>query len=164
LCTLAPEQIILLKYEELISDPEATLRRLCSFLDEEFEPRMLEYHRSAEARRSGSLSVSWRNSGRPVLTGNSGKYLHSLSDREIRQIETIAGSEMRALGYAPLFPPAPPGMLTRERVSYRVTESLLKIRAEANHLLRDKNSLARVKKNLYLRSIALLRLVTPPHD
>jgi hypothetical protein len=162
--TLAPEQIMLLKYEELITAPEEILRHLCAFLDEPFEPQMLEYHRSREAQTSGSLSVSWHNTSRPVLRENRQKYRHSLTEREIRQIEAICGAEMRELGYVPEFPANTAyGDLTRERFSYRVSEGLLKARVEATHLLRDKNSAARIRKTLFIRAIGALRRLASHH-
>ncbi len=164
LATLPPEQIMLLKYEELTADPAAVVRRLCEFLDEPFEEEMLEYHRSSEARKSGSLSISWKNTSRPVLKGNNEKFRQQLSEQEVRQIEAIAHAELRELGYSLLYPlDQAHAVLTRERVTYRLTESLLKLRAEINHLLRDRNSLARIRKNLYMTSIATLRRIGRPH-
>lgn len=39
-----PGRVHLLRYEELIDDPEAALRRLCDVLGEPFDPAMLRYH------------------------------------------------------------------------------------------------------------------------
>jgi hypothetical protein len=39
-----------IRYEELVKDTEAVLRRICSFLDISFDSRMTEYYRSAPAR------------------------------------------------------------------------------------------------------------------
>ncbi len=164
LAKLPPDRIMLLRYEELLADPEGLLRRLCLFLDEPFEEEMLEYHRSCEARKSGSLSISWQNTSRPVLQNNSEKFRIQLSQQEIRIIEAIAGSEMHTLGYNPVFPPEGQQTgLTQERFSYRFSESLLKLRAEVNHLFRDRNSAARIRKNLYLCCIAAMRRIAPPH-
>ena len=160
LSKLSPDRIMLLRYEELLANPEVMLRRLCVFLDEPFEQGMLEYHRSREARKSGSLSISWQNTSRPVLQDNSEKFRIQLSQQEIRLIEAIAGSEMHALGYNPVFPPEGElAGLNQERFSYRLSESLLKLRAEVNHLFRDRNSAARIRKNLYLCCIATVRRI-----
>jgi hypothetical protein len=40
------------RYEDLITKPEATLERICQFIELEYHPRMLEYHRGAEERLS----------------------------------------------------------------------------------------------------------------
>ena len=34
-------------YEDLVRQPEPMLRRICAFLGEDFEPKMLEFHRQA---------------------------------------------------------------------------------------------------------------------
>lgn len=164
---LPPEQIMLLKYEELIADPESTLRRLCGFLGEAFEEQMLEYHRSDEAQKSGSLSVSWENTSRPVLRNNANKFRSQLSQREILLFEAIAHREMQELGYETDHPlellQQQNSNLTQEHVTYRLTELWLKIKAELNHLVRDKNSGARLRKNIYMASIRILRRLTSSH-
>lgn len=164
LAQLPGDRIMLLKYEELTAAPELALRQLCAFLDEPFERGMLEYHRSREARKSGSLSISWQNTSKPVLLGNSEKFRQRLSEREVRQIEAITREEMRELGYAALYPSGLTDTgLTRERPHYRLTESVLKLKAEVTHLLRDRNSAARIRKNLYMSTITTLRRMTRPH-
>lgn len=167
LVKLPPEQIMLLKYEELIADPESTLRRLCGFLGEAFEEQMLEYHRSDEAQKSGSLSVSWENTSRPVLRNNANKFRSQLSQREILLYEAIAHREMQELGYYTEHSlellQQQSRHLTQEHVTYRLTELWFKIKAELNHLVRDKNSGARLQKNIYMASIRILRRLTSSH-
>lgn len=166
LAKLPAEQIMLLRYEELIVDPETTVRRLCGFLGEAFEEQMLEYHRSREAQKSGSLSVSWENTSRPVLRDNANKFRRQLSKQEILQFEAIAHREMLELGYRtdhPLELLEQQQNLTQERFAYRLIELRLKLKAEVNHLIRDKNSAARLRKNLYMASLRSLRRLTSPH-
>jgi hypothetical protein len=167
LAKLPPEQILLLKYEELIVDPESTLRSLCSFLGEAFEEQMLEYHRSDEAQKSGSLSVSWENTSRPVLRNNASKFRSQLSQREILLFEAIALREMLELGYHTDHPlellQQQSGNLLQEHFTYRLTELRFKIKAELNHLVRDKNSGARLRKNIYMSLIRTLRRLISFH-
>lgn len=167
LAKLPPEQIMLLKYEDLIADPAAVTRRLCGFLGEEFEEGMLEYHRSREAKKSGSLSISWENTARPVMAGNAQKFRRCLTGDEILLFEALACDELLELGY-PLIHPheelkALPHEMLREKSGYRMTEWRLKLKAEINHLLKDTNSVARLRKNLYMTSIRTLRRMTVPH-
>ncbi|MFA7403199.1 MAG: sulfotransferase [Pelobacteraceae bacterium] len=167
LAKLPPEQIMLLKYEELIVDPAATTRRLCGFLGEAFEEGMLEYHRSSEAKKSGSLSISWENTAKPVMSGNAQKFRRFLTDEEILLFELFACDELLELGY-PLTHSldelkALPVDILQEKAGYKVTELRLKLKAEINHLLKDTNSVARLRKNLYMTSIHTLRRMTVPH-
>ncbi len=161
LAALPPEQIMLLKYEELIADPPGEVRRLCSFLGEPFSEGMLEYHRSREAQKSGSLSLSWENTAKPVLRANAEKFRKSLSAGEILLFEAIACRELDRLGYRLTRPLdellALHGEMMRPKASYRLTEMLLKLKAETTHLLRDRNSRLRVKKLLFLRYLHVAR-------
>jgi hypothetical protein len=167
LATLPPEQILLLKYEDLISNVEATVRKLCVFLGEPFEEQMLAYHLSGEARKSGALSVSWENTAKPVIRDNANKYRSQLTQKEIMQFEAIAHEEMQELSYR-LDNPLElllqkQSELTVEHFSYRLSELQLKMKAEIHHLIKDKNSAARLRKNLYMSYIRLLRRMSTPN-
>ncbi len=87
-------------YEDLLAEPEATVRRICHFLDEDYLPELLAFHRSDAARTASALSEDWKNTARPVLRHNSGKYRRHLSPGEVRLVETVAGPTMGTLGYA----------------------------------------------------------------
>lgn len=166
LARLPAEQITLLKYEELIADPDSTIRNLCKFLGEDFEERMLAYHRSSEAIKSGSLSVSWENTSKPVMRDNSLKYRQQLTKEEIIQFEVIANKEMAALGYELDNSMELLGhhhSMKFERFSYRLTEYRLKLKAEANHFFHDRNSRARLKKHLFITLVGAFRRVGRRH-
>jgi hypothetical protein len=45
-----PDDYMEVRYEDLILDTEATLRRICRFIDLRFHPAMLRYHERAEER------------------------------------------------------------------------------------------------------------------
>ncbi len=88
-----------LRYEDLLADPEGSVRSVCHFLGEAFEPGLLGYHRTDAALAAAALSEDWRNAAQPVLQGNAGKYRDDLSPEEIRLVETVAGPLMEELGY-----------------------------------------------------------------
>jgi Sulfotransferase family len=163
---LPPEQIMLLRYEELLAAPEATVQRLCAFLGEEFDEQMLEYHRLSEAKKSGSLSISWENTAKPVISGNSGKFRNQLTGQEILQFEAIAGDELQELGYQLVNPTESllqaREELTIERASYLLTELFMMLKTETNHLLRDRNSRARIRKILFMKYLGIVRRLVPP--
>lgn len=167
LAELPPEQITLLRYEELIASPEEEIRRLCRFLGEEFEDQMLEYHRSREAQKSASLSISWENTSRPVLRENREKFRTRLKPAEIFMIEAICLKELHELGYEVTEDVAELAArreeLLRPMLSYRITDFLMSLRTEAKHLFKDRNSLLRVRKILFLKYLGLLRRVVASH-
>jgi hypothetical protein len=161
LAKLPAAQIMLLKYEELIAEPAAMVRKVCAFLDEPFEEPMLEYHQSKEAKKSGSLSISWENTAKPVMRDNAEKFRQQLSAQEILLFEAIAGNELHELGYCLTHSletlQARHEEMIRPRISYRLNEALLSFRAEVQHLLKDRNSKARLKKIIFMKYLHLKR-------
>jgi len=94
------ERFLSVSYEELTGRPEATVRRLCAFLDVPYSERMLQFYNSDEAKRTAESSVGlWGNVAKPLMTNNTGKYLREMSEQEIRIFESVAGDALDALGY-----------------------------------------------------------------
>jgi hypothetical protein len=157
---LSSNQIMLVKYEELIKNPRMVTSEICEFLNEPFEEKILEYHTSKEASKSGSLSISWANTAKPVMSSNREKFLTELSSEEICLIEMIAHRELTALGYKlTTFQSESPkhDELHPPKFSYRCKELLLRLKVEANHLSQDSNSFLRLKKLLFLRYLSFAR-------
>lgn len=94
-----PEWFLEVKYEDLVRQPEATLRRICAFLDEDFAPDMLEYHHTAR-QEVPSESLRWHQSS--VESPNPSKLFQwktqlSRADRVI--FEQVAGDTLALFGY-----------------------------------------------------------------
>jgi hypothetical protein len=106
--------ITLLRYEELIENPERELRRLCDFLELDYEPEMLAYHETRDARDDAHKTDYWKNLSRPVMSSNKAKFTTELSADEISLFEYVARSSLTVLGY-PLFSPQPLRGLPRWR-------------------------------------------------
>lgn len=103
---LGPERYTSVRYETMVAEPEAELRRLCVFLDEPFDQAMLRYH---EREHTGFLSTEagWKDLTRkPIDLSRIGRYRDKLSVREIRTIERTIGPHLRLLGYEPAPGPA----------------------------------------------------------
>ncbi len=89
----------LLRYEDLIANPEVTLREVCEFLGETFEPEMLTFHEKSE---SGFLEseASWKSlTMSPLDPSRIERYKSRLSPRDIGTIERRLGRTLRAYGY-----------------------------------------------------------------
>ncbi len=99
--TQGSDRVFPIRYEALVGDSERTLRGLCEWLGESFEPSMLDFHKGREAKTSADAAIGWKNLTKPVMSENTGKYKGSMTAREHRAIERIAGREMRQLGYEP---------------------------------------------------------------
>ena len=93
------ESIFPLSYENLLANPEKVVKELCTFLDIEFSPKMLDFHTSKEAERSAKSSTLWENLSQPIKSNNSKKFLNELTTAEIQIIESVCGDVMDKLGY-----------------------------------------------------------------
>lgn len=154
---LSSETILLVKYEDLVSQPESTVARICNFLGEEYEAEMLRYFDTAEARKSASLSKSWENTGRGILNANHGKYRRELSAAELDAIERVAHEEMQSLGYALEDPQAlgPPSTLTVFR--YTLVDRWRQFRVECESLVSDRNHWRRWLRDAFIAYLHVRR-------
>ena len=93
-----PDQVCAVSYEELTTNPEPALRRLCDFLGADYHEDMLDFHRSKEASRTAVANL-WSNVTKPLDSNNSNKFLREASEEDIAYYETVAGASLDALGY-----------------------------------------------------------------
>ena len=78
-----------LRYEDLVRDPEATLRELLRFLQVDWCERVLRAEAAADDPAGG-----------PAFTTSVGRWRRELSGPELAVVEGIAGSMLAELGYA----------------------------------------------------------------
>lgn len=91
--------IFTLHYEQLVAESENCLRRLCDFLDLQFDAKMLDYHANY-SKRVNVTREPWKgNAVRPVNNKSLTRWQQELSKAEIATIESAAGEEMCQLGY-----------------------------------------------------------------
>jgi Sulfotransferase family len=102
--TLGPERVHEIKYADLIGDTEATLRSLCGFLGEDFDPAMLEFHSSADNYMTDRRNRA--NLKQPVMKSNTGKWKTRMSLRDQRLFEAVAGRQLERYGYPLIHPGA----------------------------------------------------------
>jgi hypothetical protein len=143
----------LVKYEELVASPEGYVSGICSFLGEPFEPQMLKFFETKEARRSASLSESWGNTADPVSARSVGRYRGELSERELLVLEHVAEGPMLRLGYRPLHRESELRTVrigATERSRFATSERLAWLRAELRSLRNDKNVWRRWRRGLLL--------------
>lgn len=90
----------LLRYEDLIAEPESALAEVLGMMGLAWEPGMLAFHESELTQANAGQQHAWANLGKAVMAGNRQKYREELSADEIRAVEAICSAEMRLLGYA----------------------------------------------------------------
>ena len=55
-------------YEDLVTYPRDTLERLCSFLEIEFDERMLSFHNTEQAKTNARSVANWKNLSKPLTS------------------------------------------------------------------------------------------------
>jgi hypothetical protein len=95
---LPPAQYLEIRYEQLVSDPEKMIHRLCDFLGETFHPRMLHPEIAAQ-QLVPTDSYFFSNVRNPINPDSIGRWRTDLSPEDTRLIQFVAGNLMRELGY-----------------------------------------------------------------
>ena len=164
--SLPRENIMLLQYEELIENPEPVIRNICDFLEEEFEPGILDFYKTPSALKSGKLSKSWQNASSPIISDNKNKYRRKLSKYEIQLIEGVAGGVMNQFGYELDFPenlqeqdgmngsPAKRISFLR-RLWFRLLDRIWFLKIEGRSLLSDSNHWLRWRRAFFLKKLSV---------
>jgi hypothetical protein len=104
------------RYEDLIADTEATLRRVCEFAELDFDPAMLSYHERADERLAEMAHELPARGARPQQAADHRLNIHALtkeppradriarwkrkmSDEDVAGFEREAGELLGELGY-----------------------------------------------------------------
>ena len=114
--TLKGPRYVEARYEELVRDPEATLRRICAFVELPWDAAMLRYHERA-AGRLAEMAGSLRAEGghaeqaagyridnhapttRPPDPAKLDKWRREMAPADVRAYEAVAGDLLAELGY-----------------------------------------------------------------
>ncbi|MGL5944012.1 MAG: sulfotransferase family protein [Waterburya sp.] len=86
-------------YEQLLQQPEATLKDLCTWLHLEYTPQMLEYYRDANTNIQPEHSNLFKLNRKPIDASRAYAWKSQLSHRDIADFESIASNLLVALGY-----------------------------------------------------------------
>ena len=104
------------RYEDLVRDPETTLRRICEFIDLPWDDAVLDYHERAAERlteMAGTLraegahaeqAAGYRIENHAPTTGppdpaKLDKWRREMAPEDLRAYEAVAGGLLKELGY-----------------------------------------------------------------
>lgn len=99
---LAPETYKEVRYEDLLDEPEATLRQVCAFLGESFDPAMLNPNFLARGHRPPLFGRRKRQgyaSKSEIVRANHGKWKATMFPSDKILFESVAGPLLESLGY-----------------------------------------------------------------
>jgi hypothetical protein len=88
----------LIRYEDLVSSPEDTIRGVCQFLEIEFQEQMLSFH---ESRSAQSLSQESHHTqvAKPISRKSVGRYAKAFRPTEVARLERMMYAGLSTLGY-----------------------------------------------------------------
>jgi len=93
-----PGQWITVKYETLVTEPEATMKSVCGFLGVQFDPVMVEKHSSSlypsfykNIDTNEGFRKIHQNVFQPITTSFIDEWKDKLTDKEVTIIESITG-------------------------------------------------------------------------
>ena len=96
--TKGTHQFLEVRYEELVTDPNKTLARVCGFAGLRFDESMLDFHKNA-----GSLGDTYQahhaNVSRPVSSSSIGQWRARLTDAQVAAMMPVIEGTLSKVGY-----------------------------------------------------------------
>lgn len=93
------EDFLEVRYEDLVRKPEETLREICTFLDEDYDPDMMSYNDVGKDRVPAE-SIRWHKNSIELPNPNKiGTWKTKLSTSEKILFDDIAGDTLELFGY-----------------------------------------------------------------
>lgn len=98
---LGPSRYLLVKYEDLVTNPRDTLEKVCKLIKLEMLPGMLEPHKR-EKKGFAERSSQWMsNTLKPISTSSLEKWKTAMKPQHIALTEHALGEDMQRFGYKP---------------------------------------------------------------
>lgn len=98
-----PDDVLEISYEQLVSDPQATLREVTQFLNLSYTDTMLEQRKSSSDEYSGYFSGIHSNLSKSLQKDRIDAWRDVLTPQQIAMIESICSPLMQEVDYSPEF-------------------------------------------------------------
>lgn len=92
------EEVLLIKYESLVTDPHSSLRRLCKYLGIEFISDLLEFY-EIDLYNPLYLEPQHRNLNKPIFMSSIGKFKKELTHNETKRVTNVMEKSLSRFGY-----------------------------------------------------------------
>lgn len=98
--SVPPPQRMTLRYEDLVRTPEQTMRTVCDFLNEPFEPDMLQYHQDAAHYMKDEARTSYNEAAtRPIDPSKIDAWRDTLSPHEKAIVDHVCRTTIQQFNY-----------------------------------------------------------------
>ena len=95
-----PDRYMIVRYETLVQETEKTLRQVCKFSDEDYLPSMMTMEGDLDRRSRLTQGLDIKPDSNPLSEDFIGLYRQAVPKREIAFIQSIAGKQMKIIGYS----------------------------------------------------------------
>lgn len=92
---LYPENVYMVRYEDLLNNPQETIRGMCSFSGIAYSEDMMNFFKKDD--NTFEKSVYWSNLNKPLMSENSGKWKNEMSGKDIHYYQNIESAECKRL-------------------------------------------------------------------
>ncbi len=93
------DRYTMVRYEDLVRDPEPEMRRLADFLGLAFDPAMLDPSKREHKGFGERQAQHMTNTLKPVFTSSIDKWKTAMKREHVAMVEHALGERMRRLGY-----------------------------------------------------------------
>ena len=98
-----PDKYYILRYEDLVTDPQNTFRSLCDFLGIAYDPSVFDFYKMKDEVLKVYTNSPWakfhENLLNPINTGRMNTWQNDLTEQQVRLADQIAGKYADRLGY-----------------------------------------------------------------
>lgn len=97
-----PKQILLVKYEDIILQPEREIKKICGFVDEEFEPSMILKNIGLQSNSNvvPGWETNWKSKAIGALDSNRVEAWRNIEDKKlVWAMNSFMGGMLKKLGY-----------------------------------------------------------------
>jgi hypothetical protein len=101
------DSVLEIRYEDLATHPEATMRAVCTWLGLDYRDDMVTSASSAPDLGDVPTLGHHRQVLAPITTSSIGRGRRGLDDAERRQLQRLLGANLASTGYAAVFPSTP---------------------------------------------------------
>jgi Sulfotransferase domain. len=93
------DRLLLVRYEDLVTDPETTLREIFAWLEEPWSQRLLEHHRVHSERGTPQRVEGMTRSDQPIDSGRIAAWADTRTDVELAELRRRVGRLGDFYGY-----------------------------------------------------------------
>lgn len=137
------DAILEIRYEDLVDEPEATIKSVCAFIDIHYEESMCkDYFKKVSNNRltQKELNGIHKNVSSPILKNNKNKFLKALKKKQILLYELLAYPYLKSYDY-------PLTSIRRDNILFRLVRTVLYQLARTYNNVRYRNRADRLYKS-----------------